>query len=141
MNFFNHIFIKHRQVALPILAVLVLVALLKIFAQSSPPVGGFEPGAELNPGCGPTDPNCKVKILPDQTGNVNKFLQTDGTTTSWADPSGGGGGTYTRATNVGITVGSIASGTNPFSTGKTMTQVFDAMSAPPPPPVYAPGAS
>lgn len=33
----------------------------------------------------------KVKsVLPDQTGNANKFLKTDGTNTSWA---AGGGGT------------------------------------------------
>lgn len=33
-------------------------------------------------------------ILPSQTGNNGKILQTDGTNTSWVSPSAGSGLTY-----------------------------------------------
>ena len=43
--------------------------------------------------------------IPSQTGNSGKFLTTNGTTTSWATVSGGGGGSltgYTSTTNTGL---------------------------------------
>ena len=38
-------------------------------------------------------------VLPTQTGNSGKFLTTNGTTVSWATPSGGGGGSPGGSTN------------------------------------------
>ena len=33
----------------------------------------------------------EIYVLPTQTGNTGKYLTTNGTTTSWAEVSGGGG--------------------------------------------------
>lgn len=38
-----------------------------------------------------------TNLLPDQTGNANKVLKTDGTTASWEIVSGGGGGSVVTA--------------------------------------------
>jgi hypothetical protein len=57
------------------------------------------------------------ELLPAQTGNAGKFLTTDGTNTSWATVSGGGGGSGT--------VTSVASGTGltggPITTSGTLS--------------------
>ena len=42
--------------------------------------------------------------LPDQTGNSGKYLKTDGSTTSWATVSGGGGGVNSVVAGTNVTV-------------------------------------
>ncbi len=59
MNLINHIFHKHRLIAISILSILVLVVLVKAFAASHLP---YDPGETLDPDCPPTDPFCIVTI-------------------------------------------------------------------------------
>jgi hypothetical protein len=50
-------------------------------------------------------------VLPDQAGNTNKYLKTDGSVLSWATVSGGGGGTVTSVSGTGTVSGLTLSGT------------------------------
>jgi hypothetical protein len=51
-------------------------------------------------------------VLPDQAGNTNKYLKTDGSVLSWATVSGGGGGgTVTSVGGTGTVSGLTLSGT------------------------------
>ena len=62
MKFLNHIFNKHRDIALSILGIIAVVVFVKIFAADPAPSGGFTAGATLNPDCLPSDNvNCIVK--------------------------------------------------------------------------------
>jgi hypothetical protein len=57
-------------------------------------------------------------LLPSQTSNANKYLQTDGTNTSWATVGGGGGGTVT---SVALTMPSgLTVGGSPITTSGTL---------------------
>ena len=50
-------------------------------------------------------------VLPDQAGNANKYLKTDGSVLSWATVSGGGGGTVTSVGGTGTVNGITLTGT------------------------------
>ncbi|HSE56937.1 MAG TPA: hypothetical protein VLB02_02535, partial [Candidatus Paceibacterota bacterium] len=73
-------FSRYRRVLLPLLF-LFLYSVGVSYAV--PPTSKYQPGSTLDPACAPGSTNCSVEILPDQTGNVNKVLVTDGTTASW----------------------------------------------------------
>jgi hypothetical protein len=67
-----------------------------------------------NGGTGQTTANAALNaLLPSQTGNVNSFLQTDGTNTSWQAI---GGGTVTSVSTVTTGMGLTMAVTNPTST-------------------------
>jgi hypothetical protein len=55
MKFLNHIFNKHRPMAVSILSVLLFVSLIKVFAS-----GPFAPGTQLDPNCTPGSGGCTV---------------------------------------------------------------------------------
>lgn len=56
-------------------------------------------------GTGQTTANGALNaLLPSQTGNSGKVLQTDGSSTSWATVSGGGGGGYDTVADEGISL-------------------------------------
>ncbi len=85
---------------------------LRTFALPAP----YNPGDTLDPDCAPgSSAHCTVQILPPQAGNAGKFLQTDGTTTSWVNETGGlfdGSQTITRSGIGGTgTVVGLADGT------------------------------
>jgi hypothetical protein len=57
-------------------------------------------------GTGQTTANAALNaLLPSQTGNANKVLQTDGSNTSWATASGGGGGLNFVGLNTSFVLG------------------------------------
>jgi hypothetical protein len=63
-------------------------------------------------------------VVPSQTGNAGKVLTTDGTTSSWAAPTGASAGTYTGTTIVVDANGRISS----ISTGSSGgAQLYDAL--------------
>jgi len=105
----NHLF--------PILTIIGVVTFFTLYFAGKLPAqslsGPFSPGETLNPGCLPTDSDCKVNISSS-------------------------GGTYIRTSPVGATVGGVASGTNPFSSATPISDVFDAIFAAAPPPYAGP---
>jgi hypothetical protein len=79
----------------------------KFVVDTSPtlvtPVLGVATATSIN---GTTIPSSKTLVatdsttyvVPSQTGNSGKYLTTDGSTSSWANPTGASTGTYTLAT-------------------------------------------
>ncbi len=49
-----------------------------------PPTTKYAPGSTLDPLCTPGSTNCSVRILPEQSGNTNTYLTTDGADTAWS---------------------------------------------------------
>jgi hypothetical protein len=103
-KFIYHFFSK-------LLVVSLSVFLLGYYIHTYAIVSPYQPGQTLDPACTPTDTNCYVQILPDQTGNSGKFLTTDGSVTSWASVAGG---SYTFSSGLTDTSGTI---TNNLTTG------------------------
>ena len=72
-------------------------------------------------------------LVPSQTGNGGKVLTTDGTNTSWATISGGGGGTVTSVSGTGTVSGLTLSGTvttsGSLTLGGTLTVANSATTA------------
>lgn len=67
-----------------------------------------------------------TNLLPSQTGNSGKFLQTNGVTTTWADASGGGGGNVNDyATNWITADGLTKVVTHGLGTTDVECQLFD----------------
>jgi hypothetical protein len=62
--------------------------------------------------------------LPDQSANSGKYLTTDGTTPSWAAPTGASAGTYASATVVVDSSGKITSISAGSAGGTTIAQVY-----------------
>jgi len=106
----RHILKNHLVSILSLGFLVVFITSFYIFAADPWP---YAPGATLNPGCLPTDLDCKVNISS-------------------------GSGTYIRTSPVGATVGGVASGTNPFSSATNISDVFDAIFVAAPPPYAGP---
>ncbi|MCE9517814.1 hypothetical protein K8Q96_02320, partial [Candidatus Nomurabacteria bacterium] len=73
--------------------IILLGAYANIFAIGSP----YQPGSTLDPSCTPGETNCIVQIIPSQTSNANKYLTTDGTSTSWSSSTLVLGGNFTTS--------------------------------------------
>jgi hypothetical protein len=77
--------------------------------------------AIANGGTGQTTANAAFNALvPSQTSNSGKYLTTNGTNTSWATVSGGGGGTVTSVDVSGGSTGLTTSG-GPVTSSGTIT--------------------
>lgn len=73
-------FRRHIRIFGTLLFLLLLLSYARIFAIGSP----YQPGITNDPACQPNEINCFVQIIPNQTGNANKYLMSDGTQTAWS---------------------------------------------------------
>ena len=104
----------------------------KFVVDTSPtlvtPVLGVATATSIN---GTTIPSSKTLVatdsttyvVPSQTGNSGKYLTTNGTVSSWANPTGASAGTYTLATVVVDSNGKITS----ISAGTAAGETFNPL--------------
>jgi len=64
-------------------------------------------------------------VLPDQTGNANKYLKTDGSVLSWATVSGGGGSGTVTSVAATVPTGLSVSG-SPITSSGTLAITYDS---------------
>ncbi len=75
------IFIRHKRTLFCIAFVFLYSVSL---SYAVPPTTKYAPGSTLDPLCTPGSTNCSVRILPEQSGNTNTYLTTDGSDTAWS---------------------------------------------------------
>ncbi len=73
--------IRHTRTLLCMLFVFLYSVSL---SYAVPPTTKYAPGSTLDPLCTPGSTNCSVRILPEQSGNTNTYLTTDGSDTAWS---------------------------------------------------------
>ncbi len=103
-----------------------------------PPTTKYAPGSTLDPLCTPGSTNCSVRILPEQSGNTNTYLTTDGSDTAWSTSTlilGGNfqtSGAYaTTLTTTGTTALTLPTSGTLYGTAAssiTSSQLLDSLS-------------
>jgi len=118
----SNTFKQHRLLLLAFLFFFLLSSWIKVFANAWP----YGPGLILDPGCSPTDPDCTVSILPDQTGHSGQFLTTNNGTASWGDVDLSNiNVTYTPSGATSAAVGGLASGTDLGTSAMSLQTLLD----------------